>query len=441
MVSAAKEKLMAGLARASITPPAGTRMYGYGGRDKGAAAKGVHDELYVNALYLNQGGEEALIMGFDLLFFSRAEADRYMGAVGRATGLSARQILLNTSHTHSGPMLNMGTWMYGETLATDKSYADAVECATVEAALDARSSAAEASIWAGMGRTRLPMSRRKKDENGKVLFAPDPEGEVCDLLPVCLLKNAAGQPVTLLFSVSCHPSTIQKHEFSAEYPGVATELLDKHLGAPCGLFLQGAGGDAKPSVVAEADRFRYGSWDDVSKAGGLVAKEVIEILDGGLKEVEPQLRTCLINIELPLEPPKSRSEYEAIAEDAEEADWKRRWAKRKARRLEEGQKLPSSVPVTVHGMQLGKGVRIVGLEGEAVGGLGNLISNFYGEGVTFPLGYTDGCQMYLPTSPMLEEGGYEADSFDEYGYPSRLAPGIEKILTRTLEKMRASGIE
>jgi len=98
------------------------------------------------------------------------------------------------------------------------------------------------------------------------------------------------------------------------------------------------------------------------------------------------------------------------------------------------------VPVTAHGVQLGEGVRMVGLEGEAVAGLGNAITRYYGDGVTFPLGYVDGAQAYLPTDAMLDEGGYEVVSFYEYRLPARLAPGIDQTLQAALTRLRDAGI-
>ena len=47
--------MRAGFAKANITPPPGTRMLGFGGRDRTEGCKGVHDPLYVRALYLEPG--------------------------------------------------------------------------------------------------------------------------------------------------------------------------------------------------------------------------------------------------------------------------------------------------------------------------------------------------------------------------------------------------
>ena len=70
--------MKAGFARVKITPPVGTAMTGFGNRDYDpAGSRAIHDDLYTRALYLTDGKERVLIMGFDLLFFSRDEGDQW----------------------------------------------------------------------------------------------------------------------------------------------------------------------------------------------------------------------------------------------------------------------------------------------------------------------------------------------------------------------------
>jgi neutral ceramidase len=119
----------------------------------------------------------------------------------------------------------------------------------------------------------------------------------------------------------------------------------------------------------------------------------------------------------------------------------RRWAKEKITMLDRGYGLPKTVPVTAHGVRIGKDLRIVGIEGEIVAELGNQIAKSYPSGITFPLGYTDGAQIYIPTTAMLDQGGYEVESFWEYRHPARLAAGIEQVLAKGIEQLKAKGIE
>ena len=438
--------MKAGFARVAITPPLGTAMTGFGGRDYDpSGCKGVHDDLYVRALYLSRGDETALIMGFDLLFFSRDEADRFKGAVGRRLNIAPGNILLNTSHTHTGP--KVGTWFY---TPSDRFYLQFLEDAIVEAAVQARDSARDVSLHAGVTKSKLPMNRRKKLPNGVIDFAPNPDGPVCDTLPFCLFRDSAGKTVCLLFSVSCHPSTIKGVErsymISADYPGAAMARLDEYSGGTASLFLQGAGGDSKASVIGKGEEhWRAGTWDDVEEAGKMVADEVIKAVEAGLVSVEPDLHSYSIEMEWPLARPFSREEYEDIianpkAHSESMPEVKQMWAKEQIAKLDRGYKLSASVSITAHGVMLGSGLRLIGIEGELVAELGLLIEDFYKDGITFPMGYTDGTQLYLPTSAMLDEGGYEVESYWEYRQPAPLAKGMEKILSETLAEMREKGI-
>jgi hypothetical protein len=349
--------------------------------------------------------------------------------------MSPRQILLNTSHTHAGPMLGMGTWAYADYIEPDRLYLLDLEKAIVRAASQAKEAAREVKLYAGKARTTLPVKRRKLDEHGRAQWIPNPEGTIHDSTPFCLFRDKHGKPVCLMFAVSCHPSTIRSTEISADYPGVAMKLLDQHLGAECSLFLQGAGGDAKPLFSAKADRF-YGDWDDVRKGGELVARELIEGMKGALVEISPIIRSGVIEMQFPLKPSTGRAEYANVAADQNAAEYIRLWAKRQVERLDRGETLMTHAPIIMHGLQLGDKLRLLGIEAEAVAEIGILIDKFFGKDITFSMGYTDGTQLYLPTSQMIEkEGGYEVDSYAEYGFPSGLAGRVEEILTESLKKV------
>lgn len=436
----------AGFARVKITPPLGTPMTGFGGRDwNPTGCRGIHDDLYVRALYFSQGERKALIMGFDLLFFSREEADRFKGALGRRLDIPASGILLNTSHTHTGP--KVGSWFY---TPSDPLYLNRLESAIVTAALQARDSAREATLWAGAGTTELPMNRRLLNPKGKIEFRPNPSGVVCNTLPVVFVKDASGKPVCLLFSVSCHPSTVKgvdrSYLISADFPGAAMAKLDDWLGVPASLFLQGTGGDAKASVIGKGVKeWRAGTWEDVEKAGDMVANEVKSVT-GRLTRIVPDIRSASLSMNWPLAPSIGLAGYEEMmrnpkTDEESSPEIMKLWAKEQITCLKRGWTLPSTVEITLHGMQLGKGLRLVGVEGEPVAELGLLMKKSFTSGVTFPLGYTDGARMYLPTTKMLSEGGYEVVSYWEYRQPAPLAGGMEKILADSLVALQAAGIE
>jgi len=391
------------------------------------------------------GEEEVLIFGFDLLFFSRDEADRLKGAIGRRIDLSPKEIFLNTSHTHTGP--KVGTWDYS---GSDRLYLQFLEDSIVEVACKARDAAREVTLSAGYAHTDLPFNRRLPLPNGIIDFAPNPDGPTYNKAPFCLFKDMNGEPVCFLFSASCHPSTIKgndrSYQISADFPGVAMNLLDEHFGATCSLFIQGAAGDTKSVIIGKGERyFRSGDWPDVEKSGTLLANDIINAIPQGFAPIEPDLHSATVEMEFPMQKPRTRQEYKEVVEKPPAhsesiPEGMKRWALEKIELIDRGFGLPASVPVTAHGIQLGKGLRLIGIEAEIVAELGELIDNSYGDGITFPMGYTDGAQMYLPTSKMIDEGGYESESYYEYRHPASLAKGVENILLQGIRELQERGI-
>lgn len=424
--------MQAGFAKTYLNPTPGARMFGFAGRDLEQPITGVHDDLFVRALYLRHGEEQALILAYDLLFLGEAEVEQFRAALHDKLGLEPRQIMLNTSHSHVTPRI--GTWAWGGYTPPDTVYVEKVLAATLQAATKARGNAREVTVHAGETKTALPLSRRKLDEQGQAQWAPAPEGRVCDTLPLCLLKDAQGKAVCLLFSISCHPSMIAGWEVSAEYPGVVCRGLDVLLGADCAMFLQGTGGDAKPSRSGDTGQWRSCSWDEVHEVGLQALTEIMRRLNAGLTEVQPDLQCHLQVVPWPLRPPLDEAGFAAIADNPAEGEQRRIWAQRNRDVLRRGETLPTAFPLALQGLQLGEGLRLVAMQGEAVAGWGLLILQQFPTGVTFPLGYTNGQGLYLPTSDIMPEGGYEVDSYHEYWVSSGLAAGFEEPFLAALER-------
>jgi hypothetical protein len=232
---------------------------------------------------------------------------------------------------------------------------------------------------------------------------PNSDGPIYDDLPICVVRDVAGEIVCALFSIACHPSVNDGFAISAEYPGVAMTQIDAAIGKECALFLQGAGGDAKPAHIGDnPERWRIGDWNDTAIIGGQAAKEVLDALDG-LKPVLPRVATACYEMTWPLEAPLERAGYEAVVADPY-YDLHAMWAQRQIERLDRYGTLPDAAPLTIQAVQLGERLRIVGIEGELVAELGMLVRDYFGAGITFPLGYTNGEGLYLPTFAQGVEG-------------------------------------
>src|ERR1035438_3453050 len=98
--------LRAGVARVSVTPPAGEQMWGY--EDRHQPAAGTLDPLYARVLVLEAGPESAprrlALVTLDLgRSFGPGSLARLREAARRSSGISC--LLVAASHTHSAPVI------------------------------------------------------------------------------------------------------------------------------------------------------------------------------------------------------------------------------------------------------------------------------------------------------------------------------------------------
>jgi neutral ceramidase len=428
---AGKQTMKAGFARRAINAPVGTVM---DGPRMSGGTTGCHDDLFVRTLWLEQGKRRIALVAYDLIYTERAGVDGLKGAISRCFGLKADEVLINFSHTHAPPAYCH--WAYGN--VPDPLYVEKVEALTIEALAEARGRLKPARLVAGQTTTRVPLSRRRPNGQGKIEFRPYEEGEVCAALPFFLVKTGRGRVLSVVFSVSCHPSIIHLHDTSADFPGAACAALNKHFKTEGALFLQGTGGDAKPRQIwSDGDKWKQGDWADVEAAGQEIARAVIAAADQA-QPIEPDLRVGLVDVEMPFGKRPSRDDLQAVTEPR----IRKSWAEEMLRRLDFSGTLPASAPVALHAVQLAKNLRLIGLEAEATSAIGNLILRHFPKGVTFPMGYTNGTQFYLPDDRQLAEGGYESESCWEYHWPANLAPGIDARLSTAIQALcpREEGI-
>jgi len=179
---------------------------------------------------------------------------------------------------------------------------------------------------------------------------------------------------------------------------------------------------------------------------------VIGALDQALRPVTPRVRTALIETEWPFQPPDRalyeatlrRTEYEQTPDKPTTGqglmNLNQKWAARQLALLERGQ-LRRALPVQFQGIQLAETVRLVAVEGELLSPHGRAIQQAFDGGVTYALGYANGEGVYLVTSEMLDEGGYEAESAHEFNEPAPLAKGMEQIRDAAVAELKRLGIE
>jgi hypothetical protein len=422
--------MRAGFARRDITPPLGTPLMGWG-KPRERLARRVNDPLYIRALWLQQGSEVAVIVTFDFCFVAREDTERWHGILARERGLLPRQVLFTASHTHAGPA--MGTYLDLMAEPPLRAYLQWLDGQVLQIIDEARSGATAVTMHAARSRSKLPMSRRKKREDGRIVNGPNPTGPVHDDLSIVTLDDASGKKVCVLFSVATHPVCFSLPEISADYPGVAMQRIDEHFHHPCAMLLQGPAGDSRPSNISAGQTWVRGpGFEHTLQAGEMVAAEVLAALPQ-VRPVQPQLRSALLETYWPVGAPDQAMIQQAAAQGpTPRGIWGRHQLE-----LQQLGATPQAAPILLHLLQLGPELPILGIEGEPLQVYGRLTRELFADAGAICVGYCHGPGLYLVSTPMLTEGGYEPESYWELHLPAPLAPGMEQVFIAGVRKLQA----
>jgi len=371
---AAFAELRAGVAKADITPPVGSAMYGYGARGANLSV-GVHDPLFAKALVLDDGETRVAIVTLDLGAFSAENTRNVRSYIGKRTKID--HVIITTSHTHSAPRATLdfpnraAPWIR----ETEAKIANAIK--------EANTKRRPAQIGVGWGEVQEGHNRRNVLEDGTVeMFWGNrdrvPTGPLDYLLGVIHIAGDDGDPIATLVNFACHPVVLgpENLQISADYPGVFMRQVEKATGGQC-MFLQGAAGDINPfwDKTAPAD----GAFDQMEKMGTAIADETLRVLD----TIEPTGGTMPLSIQ---------QEIIFLARRSDIAREKK------------------NVPAEINTLLIGNDIAFATFPGEFFVEHGLRLKAQSRIRNTFFVGYTNDQLAYFPTIKATTEGGYGAAS-------------------------------
>jgi hypothetical protein len=424
--------IKAGVASKVITPSEPLWMAGYAGRNKPAESK-VHD-LYIKALAIEDasGGKLALLTS-DLIGLPRSISDAVAEDVKKRTGLPRERLLLNSSHTHCGPVLrdNLSD-MYPISPEMSKkieAYSEQLCGWMVETIVAALKDLQPAKLSHGKGTSRFAVNRREPTGKG-IINGKNAGGPVDHDVPVLRVETPEGQLRAVVFGYACHNTTLQFYQWCGDYAGFAQAYVEeKHPGA-LALFWIGCGGDANP--------LPRGTVEHAQKYGRELADAIEAVLDQKeLKPVQGPWAARYAQVSLPLDEIPGKEKFAADLLSKELA--KKNRATRFLKILEAGEKIDDHYPYyPVQVWRLGD-VIWVALGGEVVIDYNlRLKKELAGMGTVWIAGYCNDVMAYIPSGRVLKEGGYEADSsMIYYGFPTKWAPAIEdKIVAKVHELVK-----
>src|SRR5687767_13643181 len=243
----------AGVASAVITPDQPMWMAGYASRTN--ISQGKATELYAKALVLDDTrGARLVIVTLDLIAVPRSLRDRLEAGLSKEHGLPRESLLLNCSHTHSGPEFRMRPgrrdWaMFGKEgmpgTQSGEAYGRDLETKVLDLVRRAVADSAPAVLSYQHSRCGFAMNRRTLVGTNYNNF-PNPDGPVDQEVPVLRVENPGGKLRAVLFGYACHNTTVAFYQFCGDYAGYAQEYLEEAHPGTAALFLTGCGGDQNP---------------------------------------------------------------------------------------------------------------------------------------------------------------------------------------------------
>ena len=389
--------MKAAVEKVDITPPVGTRMWGYFDRLDGA--QGVLDPLYARILVLEAGNSRLAYVDLDLgRTFGPASLESLRKTIKQNSGIDG--LIVQATHTHTGPVL-MDEYPNGPPAWETE------DLKRIERAIhDAAERAIPVRLGVGYGAAYIGYNRRHVDADGSISMlwsnsTRAPTYPVDPLVAVLRIDRMDGEPLAILVNYAAHPVTFGSDalRFSADFPGVMCKVVEQAFGGkPLAFFVQGAPGDinvfdAVTPINLDVVGRRDWAGETLGKAAVTTAQQIQTKADP-----DPQIdfRDESLPLKLRWDPEKLKQEtlrelgpkaYDIFASPIKET---------------------MDLPVTT--ALINRNIVIVGMPGEPFVDFQTDLRAKCPVRDCFFLGYTNGYYGYFPTIKAASEGGYGAVS-------------------------------
>jgi neutral ceramidase len=412
-------EFQAGVARRKITPALPIWMSGYAARTR--PAEGVTMDLWAKALAIRDSrGERAVIVTTDLIGMPREVSQAVASLSLKQFGLRRAQLLINSSHTHTGPVVwpNIRVLFNfsPEDLRSAELYVGRLTEDLTALVGEALADLAPVMISVGHGNCDFAVNRRQPAQNG-VRIGVNPLGPVDHDVPVIRVTSQDGRLRAVVFGYACHNTTLggDYYRISGDYAGFAQAELEKRHPDTTAMFLMLCGADQNPNPRGTLD---------LAKSHGESLAEAVEgvLAEGKLRAVQPPLRVGYSETTLAFAP-KERGAFE---EEARSTDpFRQRRARLMLKAYDEGHP-EKSLRYPVQALRFNDDLTLLALGGEVVVDYALRLKREFPDENLVVAGYSNEVMGYIPSLRILNEGGYEpVDSMIYYGHPGPFSPAVE----------------
>ena len=410
----AESGIRAGAAKRSIVPSFPTHMGGF--FDRNQPFEGVHDDLYVRAVVLENDATTIVMIGSDLMALDAELTHMVRQDITAATQIPASHVLLCAAHNHSAPSYYQ---KQGEAeIKAEPSLRTFLRKQFTDAVLEAHTRRVPARVGFASGQIQ-GLTRNRQQRNNEVI---DPQVGV-----LRIEERDERRTIATVFNFTGHPVVLGSSNLllSGEFPGAASRAVESLLGGVA-VFTQGACGDVTVNRSGdpfhEIERIGRTLAGEVIKTSGLITCATEVLLSAASRTVRLEGRpvlsvteaeTALSRSTTSIEEAKARGLSQSSMQLLEDKHRVLTAAARRARAIaDDPSKKEDQLDAEVQVIEVGDAA-FVAVPGElfveyALELRARIRQEF--QMSTCLVGYANGYIGYIVTPRAMETGGYEASS-------------------------------
>lgn len=252
-----KAEFLAGVGRVDITPRKPVFLAGLGNNRK---SEGVHDPIYATSLFLTDGKTELLLVSLDLIGLFYPNVEEIRQEVAKKYDIKKTDIVIASSHLHSGPD-TLGLWgpdMF--TSGVDEEYLQFLKRGIVE------------SITKALTSPQPVILEVSQAEEKEVAYNAREEGLIDPTVLALFIKSKNGRTLATVVNYACHPEVLwsDNHLITSDFVHYLRKSIEESEIGGIVLFFNGAlGGMVTPRVKEH-------SFQEARRVGETIARKVKE---------------------------------------------------------------------------------------------------------------------------------------------------------------------
>lgn len=420
----------AGFSKVCISPPVGAPMAGFAARE--GVSEGVHDDLFVRALVLENENTAIAFVSVDVLALPSEFVRRVRDDVYKETGIRQDSLMIASTHTHAGPVTI--TTFFNPEESVDQTYMNALADAITKCVRTAHRERVSARVGVGAGCVEgIGVNRRSPDMR--------PVDEEIGIIKV---EDEGGRLRAVFVNYACHPTVLGSNNllFTGDFPNFAVERIEENIGSDgFAMFVNGTQGNISMGHSSELSAIGVitpgRTFEHAIELGHTLADATLAALPDIVTADAPTLGALNMRVNLPLKnyPPldetrkglreadeqlTSLSADGVPLEELMRAKTNRLYASITNFYAGEAMALPDGyLPIELQGLRIDKAA-FVAIPAEVFVEIGLKLKSVAPH-KTFVAGVANGYIAYLPTREAYEVGGYEVVS-------SMCAAAAEEVL-------------